>query len=309
MKKTEKKNPFGFLVDDFIRYVKVEKGLSPNTCLAYARDLKQYTDFLVAHRIKDLSHIKRSDIQKFILEGKSKKKQSASLARSQVSVKMFHRFLAMEKVIDKDITNVLDSITLWKKMPTFLTKDEVGRMIDFKPDANTSKKRITKTEVRDKAILELFYGAGLRVSELVNLKIGDLNPEGRFIRCFGKGSKERILPLGKKAWEAIEIYRRRVRDKLTIDTDKLFISNRNTGMKRETIWHLVKRYAAKAGISKKVSPHVLRHSYATHLLEGGADLRVVQELLGHADIATTQIYTHVTKDRLRKIHNQYHPRG
>jgi len=312
--KTQPKNPFTFLIDDFIRYLKVEKGLSLNTCLAYQRDLKQYTDCLVSRKIKDLGKVKRIDIQKFLLEQKARKKKETSLARSQVSIKMFHRFLTNERIIHEDVTNVLDSIGTWKKIPTFLSQDEVGKLIEFegtggKRKDEGTKRRYSKMELRDQAILELFYGAGLRVSELVTLKLGDLNPEGHFIRCFGKGRKERVLPLGKKAWDAIARYRARARDAIQCEEGFLFLSNRCQGMRRESVWHLVKRYAAKAGITKKVSPHVLRHTYATHLLEGGADLRVVQELLGHADIATTQIYTHVTRDRLRKIHSEFHPRG
>ena len=179
------------------------------------------------------------------------------------------------------------------------------------PKAGTTgtRRNFKNEDIRDRAILELFYGAGLRVSELANLKLGDINQEGKFIRCFGKGSKERILPVGRMAWEAIQTYIGRVRACYETKAQTIFLSNRGLPMRRETLWHTVRKAAKKAGITKKVSPHVLRHSFATHLLEGGADLRIVQELLGHADISTTQIYTHITRDRLRKIHAQFHPRG
>ncbi len=314
-KKKASKNPYQFLIDDFIRYLKVEKGLSPNTCLAYTRDLESYTNFLSQKKVRDPNQIKRKDIQEYLLAEKSKKKKSASIARAQVALKVFHRFLYLEKIIHEDITSVLDSVSIWKKMPSYLSQDEMGRMIEFKKIEKEKKEnqnkrlRFTKAELRDRAILELFYGTGLRVSELAGLKLININSEGKFIRCFGKGSKERVLPVGKRAWEAIQIYIDKGRTSNESDGGYLFLSNRGFPMKRETLWHVVKRYARRAGITKKVSPHVLRHSFATHLLEGGADLRIVQELLGHADIATTQIYTHVSRDRLRKIHNQFHPRG
>jgi integrase/recombinase XerD len=315
-KSASHKNPFQLLIEDFIRYVKVEKGLSPNTCLAYSRDLTAYTESLIDQKVRDPNQITRSHIQKFILSEKSKKKKASSIARAQVTIKVFHRFLYMEKVIRKDVTDVLDSIAIWKKIPSYLSKEEMQRMIEFKKPKEAEKKkkrksrlRFSKAEIRDKAILELFYGTGVRVSELAGLKLNNINWEGKFIRCFGKGSKERVLPVGKEAWDAMRIYIEKARSSYQDSTGCLFLSNRGLPIRRETLWHVVKRYAKKAGLTKKVSPHVLRHSFATHLLEGGADLRIVQELLGHADISTTQIYTHVSRDRLKRIHNQFHPRG
>lgn len=315
-KKSDSKNPFQFLIEDFVRYLKVEKGLSANTCFAYTRDLTAYTESLTAQKVRDPNQITRNHIQKFILSEKAKKKKASSIARAQVAIKVFHRFLHLERILRKDVTDVLDSISIWKKMPNYLSRDEMQRMIEFKKPKEPEKKkrkktrvRFNKAELRDKAILELFYGTGMRVSELANLKLNNINWEGKFIRCFGKGSKERVLPVGKEAWSAVQTYIEKGRPSSEDKTGNLFLSNRGLPIRRETLWHVVKRYAKKVGISKKVSPHVLRHSFATHLLEGGADLRVVQELLGHADISTTQIYTHVSRDRLRKIHNQFHPRG
>lgn len=313
--KTDPKNPYSVLIDDFLRHLKVEKGLSTNTCQAYQRDLMAYSARLVKLGVRNPDKIRREDIQQFILAEKNKKKKSSSIARAQVAIKVFHRFLYAQRVIKEDVTSVLDSISIWKKIPSYLSQDEMKRMIEFKEkervDEPKKKKRFSREELRDLAILELFYGTGLRVSELANLKLSSISHEGKFIRCIGKGNKERVLPIGKHAWEALMNYIERARPASAAGKDEgyLFLSNRGLHIKRETLWHLVKKYAKKAGILKKVSPHVLRHSFATHLLEGGADLRIVQELLGHADIATTQIYTHVSRDRLRKIHNQFHPRG
>jgi integrase/recombinase XerD len=275
---------------------------------------------LTSKKIGDPRRVSRATIQAFLLHEKARKLKATSLARALVSIKVFHRFLYAERLVAEDVTSVLDPISIWKKIPTYLTQAEMKRMIEFwdpQPDSKTSQTGnkaphdLKKDEWRDYAILELFYGAGLRVSELANLRLEHFNLEGRFIRCFGKGSKERILPVGAQALNALKNYleKGRSKNRAQADSPYLFLSNRGLPLKRESLWHIVKKYAKKAGISKKVSPHVLRHSFATHLLEGGADLRVVQELLGHADIATTQIYTHVSKDRLRKVHSQFHPRG
>jgi len=308
------KNPFSSLIESFLQWLKVEKGLSQNTTAAYERDLKRYTSFLCSKKIQDPDHIDRELIQAFVLHEKGRKLKTTSLARSLVAIKVFHRFLYAERVIREDVTSVLDSIALWKKMPIFLSRDEAKKMIEFwvvpQKEGGKPYGRLDRAELRDRAILELFYGTGMRVSELAKLRLGDVNLEGKFIRCIGKGNKERILPIGKEALEAVTRYLDRSRGRQKVEgPETLFLSNRGLPIKRETLWHLVKKYARRAGITKKVSPHVLRHSFATHLLEGGADLRVVQELLGHSDISTTQIYTHVSRDRLRKVHTQFHPRG
>jgi len=311
------KNPFSFLIDSFIQWLKVEKGLSQNTTAAYGRDLKRYTIFLTSQKVQDPNRIDRELIQGFILHEKGRKLKTTSLARALVAIKVFHRFLYAERLIQEDVTSVLDPISLWKKIPSYLNRDEIKKMIEFwnipaleKVGGDTrGQARHSKPEIRDRAILELFYGTGLRVSELAQMKLQDVNLESKFIRCVGKGNKERILPIGKQAVTALNDYLSRSRITEKVSSGILFLSNRGLPIKRETLWHIVKKYAKRAGITKKVSPHTLRHSFATHLLEGGADLRVVQELLGHSDISTTQIYTHVSRDRLRKVHTQFHPRG
>ena len=312
------KNSFSFLIDSFIQWLKVEKGLSQNTTAAYGRDLKRYTAFLASKKVQDPNRIDRELIQAFILHEKGRALKTTSLARALVAIKVFHRFLYAERLIQEDVTSVLDPISLWKKIPSYLNRDEIKKMIEFwnvpalektGEDAKV-RARHSKPEIRDRAILELFYGTGLRVSELAKMRLQDVNLESKFIRCVGKGKKERILPIGKQAVTALNDYlsRSRAAEKGLV-SGVLFLSNRGLPIKRETLWHIVKKYAKRAGITKKVSPHTLRHSFATHLLEGGADLRVVQELLGHSDISTTQIYTHVSRDRLRKVHTQFHPRG
>lgn len=228
----------------------------------------------------------------------------ATLYRLLVSIKLFHRFLFGEKIISDDVTSVLDSPKLWKTLPEFLTLAEIENMLKA-PNGRAPRK------VRDKAILELFYATGLRVSELAGLKLGDINTDGKYLRCIGKGNKERVVPIGREALKAHERYLK-VRSKLLRRKENshfLFLNQKGTVFTRKGIWELIKKYARQAGIKKSISPHTFRHSFATHLLEGGVDLRIVQELLGHADIATTQIYTHVSKDRLKKVHKEYHPRG
>ncbi len=220
-----------------------------------------------------------------------------------MAIKLFHRFLVKEGELKEDITSALDSPKTWRKLPHFLTLEEVTLMIEL-PD-------LRKEEgVRDRALLELFYATGLRVSELAKLKVEDLNFEAGFLKCMGKGSKERIVPLGSKCRESLEKYLKRVRQQPAASAVSfLFLGRSGQGITRQALWQIVKRYARRAGITKKISPHTFRHSFATHMLERGADLRVVQELLGHSDIATTQIYTHIDKDRLKAIHEKFHPRG
>ncbi|MBI4387704.1 MAG: tyrosine recombinase XerD, partial [Candidatus Omnitrophica bacterium] len=229
--------------------------------------------------------------------------QAPSIARALVSIKILHRFLAREKRIKEDVTSVLTLPKLWKKLPNFLTSQEVEKILAA-PNARTDDGS------RDRAILELLYGCGIRVSELVNLKKENVNLEAGFLKCIGKGNKERVVPLGKMAKEAIESYLNRAAKSNKKESDQLFPSRKKKDqVSRQLIWSLIKKYAKKARIGKNITPHTFRHSYATHLLEGGADLRVVQELLGHADISTTQIYTHVSKDRLKAVYSQFHPRA
>lgn len=286
----------------FLDYLSVERGLAPNSILAYSQDLKRYLSFLEKIKISRLDRVTRETISKFLFSEKDSGISATSIARRLVSVKMLHRFLAREKHITQDVTNVMSLPKLWKRLPNFLTQQEVEKILQA-PNMRTL------LGVRDRAILELLYGCGVRVSELVQLEKDDVNLEAGFLKCIGKGSKERIVPIGKMAKEAVERYLALDGKVLREGKNRIFISKkRGEKITRQSVWRRVKFYAKKAGISKRITPHTFRHSYATHLLEGGADLRVLQELLGHADISTTQIYTHISKDRLKSIHAQFHPR-
>lgn len=289
--------------DEFFIYIAAEKGLAENSIISYRRDLKKYVSFLKQKKIADVAQVTRSEIVAFLMSLKSAKLNAKTIARNLVSIKLFHRFLVQERYISEDVTSVLESPRTWKKLPYFLTVKEIEKMLAA---PNTRK----KAGLRDRAILELFYATGLRVSEIAHLPIGAVNLDAGFLRCIGKGSKERIVPLGKEARTYVSRYIENVRAKtpgVTVET--LFLTRIKKGFSRQSLWKLIKKYARLAGIQKPITPHTMRHSFATHLLEHGADLRIVQELLGHADIATTQIYTHVSKDRIKSIHSQFHPRA
>ncbi len=291
-----------FLID-FLSYLAVERGLSANTLAAYRQDLIFYVSFIKQTlKISSWEQVKREQILNFLIKEKNRGLDSATLARRLVAVKLFHRFLVKERHLLEDVTSVLDSPRLWKKLPHFLTAAEVEAILKA-PD------RSQPSGVRDFALLECLYSTGLRVSEIAGVKVGDFNLENSFLRCKGKGSKERIVPVGRLAAEAVAVYLEKVRPLQKPKTEHLFLARGGHGLTRQMIWFLIKKYARTAGIQKDITPHTFRHSFATHLLEHGADLRVVQELLGHADIATTQIYTHVSRDRLKTVHSQFHPRG
>ncbi|MBN1687812.1 MAG: site-specific tyrosine recombinase XerD [Candidatus Omnitrophica bacterium] len=291
-----------FLLNEFVNYLSVEKGLSQNTLIAYRQDLEAYLSFLDKRKLKDWRKIKRDHILCFLSDEKKRGLETTSVARRLVAIKLFHRFLVQERHLHDDVTSVLESPQLWKKLPQFLTGPEMEGILKI-PNLND------KRGVRDRALLECLYATGMRVSEIVHLTLGDLNLESGFIRCHGKGGKERIVPLGRKAIEACRQYISRVRSRQKAKSDRIFIGKNGSGLTRQFIWQVIKKYARLAGITKHITPHTFRHSFATHLLEGGADLRVVQELLGHADIATTQIYTHVSRDHLKKVHARCHPRA
>lgn len=287
----------------FLDYLSVEKGLSTNTLQAYEQDLQKYREYLLKKKITDLGKIDSQLVIDFLFKEKKENAASASIVRRLVTIKLFHRFLLREKILGKDPSSSIQAPKIWKKLPEFLNLPEVTRMIE-------TPNRRTLAGSRDAMILELFYATGMRVSELVTLKLQDIHLDGGFIKCRGKGGKERIVPLGKKAKEAIESYLKRIREKsLLKDSAYLLLGRGKEKSTRMTLWRIIRKYARASGIRKDISPHTLRHSFATHLLEGGADLRIVQELLGHADIATTQIYTHINKSRLKSIHQQFHPRG
>jgi len=291
-------------IEEFLNYLAVEKGLATNSIVSYRLDLKKFANFLKSHKIESLDKVKRTDITNYLMTEKDKNLSATTLSRNLVSIKMLFRFLARERFIKADVASIIESPKTWKKLPEALSLSEVESLLD----APNLRKR---QGLRDKAFLELMYATGMRVSEAALLTINGLNMDVGFVKCLGKGSKERIVPLGRKAKEAIKKYLEKARPDFTkkspLETH-LFVNRFGKKISRVSLWNVVKLHAAKAKIKKRLTPHILRHSFATHLLERGADLRVVQELLGHANISTTQIYTHINKDVLKSIHHRYHPR-
>ena len=291
------------LVDEFLNYLSVERGLAVNTIDSYHRDLNKYIKYLEVKKITSFKGVKRSDITNFMLALKDKGLNSNSISRALVAIKMLHRFLVNERYLKDDISSVLALPKLWKRLPEVLSSKDVESLVNS-PNLRTIQ------GVRDKAALELMYATGMRVSEIANLKLADLNLDMGFVKCIGKGQKERIIPLGTYASRALTRYINKARPKLLKQKDDqaLFLSRLGKKVSRQTFWKTIKAYAREARIKKEISPHTLRHSFATHLLEGGADLRTVQEMLGHSDISSTQLYTHINKERLKQIHRKFHPR-
>lgn len=287
----------------FLNYVRVEKGLAGNTVEAYRRDLDKFLTF-VERRKLTLQKVRREDVVEFLRSLYSQKLDSRSVARHLASVRNFFKFLCLEKIVNQDPSADIESPKIWKTLPKYLSPEEVDRLL-AQPQAATS------LGGRDKAMLELLYSTGLRVSELVNLKLGDLQFEMGYLRCLGKGSKERLIPVGKPALKAVEKYLRSARPRLVGErlTPQLFVNRHGRRLTRQGFWKILRAYGRRAGIKTPLTPHRLRHSFATHLLERGADLRSVQLMLGHADISTTQIYTHVIQERLKQIYRQHHPRA
>ncbi|MBL7071246.1 MAG: site-specific tyrosine recombinase XerD [Candidatus Omnitrophica bacterium] len=290
-------------IDQFLDYLSVERGLSKNTLSSYSRDLNKFVDYLEKRRVKRFSDVTKSDITDFMLFQKDRGLSANSIARGLAAMKVLFRFLARETVLKTDIASVIETPKLWKHLPDALSLAEVEKIL-------SAPNQKDNTGMRDKACLELMYATGLRASEVVNLDLKDVNLDLGVLRCIGKGSKERVVPLGSKAIDAIRRYNARVRPALLKSTSEggLFLTRLGKKMSRQMLWKIIKGYAKRLRIDKRVTPHTLRHSFATHLLEGGADLRVVQEMLGHSNISTTQIYTHINKERLKSIHKKFHPR-
>ncbi len=288
------------LVGRFLNYLAVEKGLAKNTLDSYERDLQKYVLFMQA---KEPDEITSSDVISFMAHLSSEGLSAPSSARSLAAIRGFHKYLVTDGLAHADPTVNIETPKGWKRLPKTLSSAEVDALL-AQPD------RAAPIGIRDKAMLELLYATGLRVSELVGLGISDINLERGFLIVMGKGSKERAVPMGEAAVAAVEEYLA-ARPLLLNGRDarELFISSKRRGITRQMFWQRIKFYAAKAGIKTGISPHTLRHSFATHLLDNGADLRAVQAMLGHSDISTTQIYTHVSRERLKKIHEKYHPRG
>jgi integrase/recombinase XerD len=286
----------------FLEFLTVEKGLSVNTIQSYSLDLRKLFLFLRKEKIS-WQRAREEDLIKFLHHQSRANLSPRSLARLISSVRSFYRFLVLDGMINKSPASNFSTPRLWLDLPKFLTEKEVERLIE-QPEKKSSH------SLRDKAVLEFLYATGLRVSELTNLKLKDLNLEQGFVLCRGKGGKERIVPVGHSAQMVLRQYLQEARPRLAkSEDDSLFLTNRGGAFTRQGLWKMLRKYGKQAGLEKKISPHVLRHSFATHLLERGADLRSVQLMLGHSQITTTQIYTHVSRKHLQKIYEKYHPRA
>lgn len=287
----------------FTDYLKVEKGLSQNSILSYNQDLKKYLGYLEKIGIKEPSKVTSKDVSNFLFDMR-KEISVSSISRILSTIKSFHKFLVREKIISSNPVEFIETPKLEKKIPSFFNFDEVGRILK---EPNLKEYH----GIRDRAMLELMYATGLRVSEVSFLKISDINLDLGFIKCKGKGSKERLVPLGKVAQGFLQKYLDEARNKLLGKkiSQYLFLAQGGRRLSRQSIWKMLKKTVRLAGIRKRASPHTLRHSFATHLLERGADLRSVQEMLGHSNITTTQIYTHINQTRLKEIHGKFHPRA
>jgi integrase/recombinase XerD len=297
------------LTDDvqaFRHYIRSERGLADNTLLAYTRDLDRFSQWADHGGLGDYLHPSLRELAGYL--GHLREEEGlapSSVARHLVALKVFYRFLRMEERTNHATVDLLASPSLWERIPQVLSPENVNKLLD-------SPLPLDRYFFRDRAILETLYATGSRASEVVGLKLADLHLDAGFCKCFGKGSKQRIVPLGRVAINALRTYQEKLRPQLVQSAPEapwVFISRGGNKLTREMLWVVVKKYVKRAGLPGKVSPHTLRHSFATHLLAGGADLRTVQELLGHASIQTTQQYTHVDRERLRAIHRQFHPRG
>lgn len=290
-------------IQEFLAWIQLEKGLSDNTVQGYLNDLAQAAIYLDQHHISQWEEVEGADLSQWITHLGKEGYAAASIGRKLSALRVFSRFLVREGDRENDFTEILHGPRNHRKLPETLTVEEVSKLLNA-PSLGTPQGN------RDRAMLELFYSSGLRVSELCGLTLQSVHLEDGYLRVFGKGSKERLVPLGKPATQAIQNYLTVGRPQLVKNKtgSELFLSNRGSAISRKMVWVLVKTYAAKAGIEKTVKPHLLRHSFATHLLSGGADLRAIQEMLGHADISTTQIYAAVEGERVLDEHSQFHPR-
>lgn len=294
-----------YAFNDYFHYLQIERGLSDNTLTSYNRDLSLYKDYVEkTAEISAWKDIDRTHITSFLRTLKDDGKSAATIARMISAIRSFHRFLIQDQLVNHDASLHIEIPKQGRKLPSILSMDDVEQLLSITGD--------TPLKIRNKAMLELLYAAGLRVTELITLKVNDLHLTMGFVRCFGKGEKERIIPLGNVASHAVEQYLIEARPSLVkrgYDQKKLFVNQHGRPLTRQGFWKIVKTIARDAGLKKTITPHTLRHSFATHLLENGADLRSVQEMLGHSDISTTQIYTHVTRARLKDIYDAYHPRA
>jgi integrase/recombinase XerD len=291
------------LFDSFDNYLRTECHLSPHTVAAYTRDLRRFSEWLDARSIAQLTI---RDLSDYVAWLNGFKLAPSSLARHIVSLRMFFRYLQLEGLLKDNLAELLGSQKLWARIPSVLSPDMVDRFLKAPRPRQTFY-------LRDRALLETMYATGCRASEISNLRVEDLHLEERYLLCHGKGNKQRLVPLNVDAISAVREYLSGLRPQLMAhrqgETSWVFLSRSGRRLRREAIWELIKKYALISGAPASISPHTMRHSFATHLLAGGADLRQVQEMLGHANIATTQIYTHVDQSRLKKVHHRFHPRA
>lgn len=296
-------DPSTFLTD-FLRYEEAELGASRNTRLAYRTDLEQFCDWFKQSGPATVQAVTLATLTSYLTHLHARNLAASSIGRKLVAIKMFFRYLVLEGVLQQSVADLLNSPKLWQKLPQVLSPENVERLL-VEPNSTDRWPR------RDRAILALLYATGCRASEVANMDLRDLRVDEGFCRCLGKGDKERLVSLNPVALAALNAYFEAERPLLAPNASEtaVFLSGRGKRFHRIMIWHLVKKYAARIGVSSEVSPHTLRHSFATHLLAGGAEIRALQELLGHANIATTQIYTHVEHGRLKAVHRKYHPRG
>jgi integrase/recombinase XerD len=284
-------------LDRFVAYLRIERGLSTNTLSSYRHDIELYLEHLGTTSVIDAGPADVSNFLRFLY---SRGLKPRSAARALAAVRGLYRFLLLEKAMTQNPTAIVETPRAFAALPHFLSTEDVDRLLASPDDSDP-------VGIRDRAMIEVLYATGLRVSELVGLRVDGVNLDGGFVRCMGKGSKERVVPLGASACTAVRDYLRSARREHS--SEILFLTSRGAPLSRMEFWKILKTHAAKAGIRKSISPHVLRHSFATHLLERGADLRAVQLMLGHAEISTTQIYTHVIRERLKQIYKTFHPRA
>lgn len=302
--KLKKMNKLQEDVEDYLRYSQIERGLSDNTIFAYRQDLMDFLAFLKKEGL-DSWPTKAVDIDAFLAEQRDLNKATSSISRMISSLRKFYQWLVRQSIQKINPMLEIDSPKKEHRLPVALSVDEVTKLLD-QPDVTK------KLGIRDRALLETLYATGIRVSELINLKFSDLHEELKLLKVLGKGSKERLIPISDVAISWIKSYQEKVRDPLLLKsgkyTDTIFLNNRGGALTRQAVWQIIKRYCQMAGIKKNVTPHTLRHTFATHLLENGADLRVVQEILGHSDISTTQIYTNLSQQHILQVYAKTHPR-
>ena len=291
-------------VEDYLRYSQIERGLSANTITSYRQDLTAFINFLKKEHLKTWP-TKALDIDAFLAQQRDLNKATSSISRLISSLRKFYQWLVRQNIQKINPMLEIDSPKKRRSLPVALTVDEINHLLE---QPNTNK----KLGLRDRALLETLYATGIRVSELINLKFNDLHEELKLIKVFGKGSKERLIPISEVALSWIDSYKEKVRDPLILkvgqNSDFIFLNSRGTALTRQAVWQIIKKYCNMAGIQKNVTPHTLRHTFATHLLENGADLRVVQEILGHSDISTTQIYTNLSQKHILQVYAKTHPR-